>query len=309
MCINKNFDTLQFLLISAIKEKFYDGLLLGGFDSSIILALNPKVVALTVSLENYAEDVYYVNLFIKEFKFKYVHYKVDIEEALGAIPDVIKIIKSFDPAIPNDLAIYFGMKKAKEIGLTSVATGDGSDELFAGYSFMQKLDDLNSYISKIIKVMKFSSNTIAKFFGLKIIQPFTYKALVDFSLGLQANMKIHKAGGKIWGKWILRKAFQDILPDKVIWQSKRPIEVGSGMRHLREIITAKISDEEFKEKKLLYPVKFLNKEHLYYYEIYRKVVGNIPIPKQKEKICPGCGSGLKIDVFWCRVCGYVLNFL
>ncbi|MCM8823324.1 MAG: hypothetical protein NC822_01465 [Candidatus Omnitrophica bacterium] len=79
------------------------------------------------------------------------------------------------------------------------------------------------------------------------------------------------------------------------------------MRRLREIITRKISDEEFKEKQLTYPVKFLNKEHLYYYDIYRKVVGNIPMPKQKEKTCPGCGSGLKIEAFWCKVCGYVLN--
>ncbi|MCM8823323.1 MAG: asparagine synthase C-terminal domain-containing protein [Candidatus Omnitrophica bacterium] len=216
MYINEE-KTLRFLLLKAVKRHLYDGLLFsGGLDTSIIALLNPKVVALTVSLGRYADDIYYANFLAKKLNLKCVHYKLDVDEALDAIPNVIKILKSFDPALPNDLAIYFGIKKAKEIGLTSIATGDGSDELFGGYSFMQKIDDLNSYISKIVKVMKFSSNKIVKFFGLKIIQPFTDKALVNFALGWSADMKIHKENGKIGGKWILRKAFEDILPDKII---------------------------------------------------------------------------------------------
>ncbi|MCM8773827.1 MAG: asparagine synthase C-terminal domain-containing protein [Candidatus Omnitrophica bacterium] len=307
--MSKEFKTLRFLLSSIIKKKFFEGLLFsGGLDTSIIAALNPKIVPVTVSLKKDAEDIYYSNMFAKRLKLKWVHYKVDVSEALSAIPEVIRILKSFDPAIPNDLVIYFGLKKAKEIGITSIATGDGSDELFAGYSFMQKIDDLNSYIYKIAKVMKFSSNKIAKFFGFKLIQPFTDNTLIDFALKLPANLKIYKENGKIWGKWILRKAFEDILPTEIIWQSKRPIEFGSGMALLRKVITRKISDDEFKEKQLIYPVKFLNKEHLYYYEIFCKVVGVIPKPNIDESSCPGCGSGLKRGDFHCKVCGYVLNF-
>ncbi|MBN1363267.1 MAG: asparagine synthase C-terminal domain-containing protein [Syntrophaceae bacterium] len=305
--MTKEFEALCHLLSEAVRLKSYDGLLFsGGLDTSLIAALNPKVPAVTVSLEGKATDIYYADLVAKKFGFKHVHYAVDVDEALGAISEVIGILQSFDPAIPNDLAAYFGLKKAKELGVTAIATGDASDELFGGYSFMQEIDDLEGYIRRISKTMTYSSNDICNFFGLKIVQPFTDKNVVDFALGLPRQMKIREENGQIWGKWILRKAFEDILPQEVLWQSKRPLEFGSGMTRLREVITRKISDNEFKEKQLAYPVKFLNKEHLYYYEIFRKVVGTIPVPKDTEKPCPGCGTGLEIDTFHCKICGYVL---
>jgi len=91
------------------------------------------------------------------------------------------------------------------------------------------------------------------------------------------------------------------------WQSKRPLEYGSGMTFLRQIISSKISDQEFEEKKRFYPIRFMNKEHLYYYEIYKKQVGEIPKVEKNQKICPGCGTGLHQKAFHCRICGYVLN--
>ncbi|MFH1077106.1 MAG: asparagine synthase-related protein [Pseudomonadota bacterium] len=305
--MTEDFKRLRYLLSVAVQLQPYDGLLFsGGLDTSVIAALNPKVVAVTISLGGDAEDIYYSDLLAKEFGFKHVHYAVDVDEALSAIPDIIRILGSFDPAIPNDLTVYFGLKKAKELGITAIATGDASDELFGGYSFMQEIDDLEGYIRKIAKTMTYSSNDICKFFGLKIVQPFTCKDVVDFALGLPREMKIREEYGQIWGKWIVRKAFEDILSKEVAWQSKRPLEFGSGMTRLRKIISAKVSDDEFKEKEQAYPVKFLNKEHLYYYEIFRKVAGAIPAPKEREKPCPGCCAGLKIDAFHCKVCGYVL---
>lgn len=306
--MKEEFKTLRHLLSESVLRQPSDGLLFsGGLDTSVIAALNSNVMAVTVSLEGNAEDIYYSNLLAKEFGFKHAHCAVDVDEALLAIPEVIGILQSFDPAIPNDLAVYFGIKKAKELGIIVIATGDASDELFGGYSFMQEIDNLENYIRRISKTMTYSSNEICKFFGLKIVQPFIDKNVIDFALGLPREMKIREENDKIWGKWILRKTFENILPKEVAWQSKRPIEIGSGMARLREIISAKISDDEFKEKQQIYPVKFLNREHLYYYEIYCEVVGAIPAPKNTEKPCPGCGAGLKIDAFHCKICGGIIN--
>jgi len=172
----------------------------------------------------------------------------------------------------------------------------------------RKKNDLEGYIRRIAKTMKYSSNDIGKFLGLKIVQPFIDKDVIDFALGLPREMKIREDNDQIWGKWIVRKTFESILSKEVAWQSKRPLECGSGMTRLRDIISSKISDNEFKEKQQLYPVKFFNKEHLYYYEIFCKVGGVIPAPKKTEKPCPGCGAGLRMDVFHCKVCGHVLDF-
>lgn len=294
-------------LTDVVERTSYKGLLFsGGLDTSILASLNAKVVSITVSLESEADDIPYAVSLAKHLNMKHFHRKVEIDEAIENIPCLMKILKSFDPALPNDLAVYFGLKFAKDMGLDTIATGDGSDELFGGYAFMKDIADLESYIQKISQRMSFSSNDIGKFFNITIIQPFLNRSIVDYALKIPANLKIREHNSKLWGKWILRKAFEDLLPKEIVWQSKRPLEFGSGMTRLREVITRKISDDEFKEKQQTYPVKFLNKEHLYYYEIFRRIGGSIPATKTGEKPCPGCGAGLKINAFHCKVCGYVL---
>jgi len=301
-------ENIKKILSAAVKRKIYKGLLFsGGLDTSILASLNPKAVAITVSLESNAKDIPYSVSLARFLSIEHHRRKVNIEEAIENIPCVIKILKSFDPALPNDLVVYFGLKFAKELGIDRVATGDGSDELFAGYSFMKNLNDLENYIQRISKNMHFSSNDIGRFFGIEIIQPFLDKEVIDFALRIPVDLKIKEENGRFIGKWILRKAFQDFLPPEIIWQSKRPLEYGSGMARLRGIISSKISDDEFKEKQRAYSVKFLNKEHLYYYEIYRRVIGEVPMPKETEKSCLGCGTGLKINVFHCKVCGYIFK--
>jgi asparagine synthase (glutamine-hydrolysing) len=242
----------------------------------------------------------------KLLNIEYFHRKVDVDEAIDAIPQVVKILKSFDPAIPNDLVVYFGLKKALKLGIDEIATGDGSDELFGGYSFMQDMDNLETYIRKIAEKMHFSSNELGESFGIKIIQPFIAMDIIDFALQIPDDLKIRRYSGKVWGKWVLRKAFEDVLPQDIIWQGKRPLEYGSGMRRLRQVISDKVTDYEFRGG--FSPIKFINKEHFYYYKIYREVVGEIPKPKDDEKTCPGCGAGINSSDFHCKICGNVLDW-
>ncbi|MFQ6066518.1 MAG: asparagine synthase C-terminal domain-containing protein [bacterium] len=301
-------DEIRTRLKNAVDKSEADGLLFsGGLDSSILAALAPGVSAFTVTLAPHGEDGEYAKMASRSLPINWDHRMISIKEAVDSIPAVIGILKSFDPAMPNDITTYFGLKLAQEKGAKRVMTGDGSDELFAGYSFMFDLPDPESYIRGLKNKMCFSSNILGQKLGVKIKQPYLSREMIELALEIPKELKIKVEGEKRWGKWILRKAFGDVLPPNIIWQDKRPLEYGSGTRRLRRIISEKISDEEFEEKRRLYPVKFMSKEHLYCYEIYRKVAGEIPSPKAGQVACAGCGAGIEKEANHCRICGTIQN--
>ncbi len=273
-------------------------LLSGGLDSSIVALSAKKAVAFTVVLEGGASDLFYSKLVSSFLSLNHKIRVVKMDEALEAIPLVIKYLKTFDPAIPNDLCVFFGLIEAKKES-DSIMTGDGADEFFAGYSYMNDIEDLKGYIENLRAKVIFSSNILGDALGIGIFQPFLLPEMIDFALEIPPSLKI-KDG---INKWILRKAFEDSLPKKIIWQEKRSLEHGSGMSRLRKIIDQMVSDDEFNDTR--FP-KFMSKEHLYYYKIYREVVGEIPKPKGDEKPCPACSAGIEPERFHCRVCGYCM---
>jgi len=296
-------DQLKGKLSQAVAKNPAEGLILsGGLDSSILASLLNKAKCFTVKFANYGSDLEYARKVAEYFTFPHFFKVIKEDEALEVVPQIIKTLGSFDLALPNDLAIYFALKLAQEKGVNSVMTGDGADELFAGYSYMEELD-LNTYLPQLAKRMRFSSPLLGKSLGIDVKQPFLDEELVNFALTIKPEDKIKEVKGKKWGKWILRESFADSLPPEIIWREKTPLEYGSGTYRLREIISARITDEEFAEKQKSYPVKFINKEHLYYYKIFREVVGEIPKPKNNEAVCPFCGAGMNKDAWHCRVCG------
>lgn len=297
-------EDLRNLLEESIKKNVAESLLLsGGLDTSIIAfvlaRLKVKFLPVCVSLEGKGRDLEYVLRLKESLGINPIIVKVSIDEAESAIPEVVRIIKSFDPAIPNDLVVYFGVKRLREYKIDSTMTGDGADELFAGYDYMKRIENLEDYIEKISKNLSFNSDPIGWAFGVKVKRPYLEEEIISFAKRIPRIMKIN---GK-WGKWILRKAYEGILPEDIIYQDKRPLEVGSGMSLLRNHIASKIRDEEYEEKKKIYGMRFYGKDHLYYFEIYRSIFGFVPEPKNGEITCPNCKAGKRSA--HCRICGYV----
>ncbi len=61
---------------------------------------------------------------------------VNIEEIITAIDETIKILQIFNNIeIRNSVVMYLALNSIRKEGHTSIITGDGADELFAGYNF------------------------------------------------------------------------------------------------------------------------------------------------------------------------------
>jgi asparagine synthase (glutamine-hydrolysing) len=303
------------LLEDSVKRNLAEGILLsGGLDTSILALIASRFASLkafTVALEGApAPDVQYASLMARRLGLKHFIYYFDERELHDAIKAVVATVKSFDPMeVRNSIAIYEALKLAKQEGLSSVISGDGCDELFAGYDFLVKMEEekLKLELSKLWNLMSFSSIPLAQTLGIQAKLPYLDPELKRFAMEIDWRYKVRSEKGQLWGKWILRKAFEGILPVEIVWRAKVPIEMGSGTTILPEMFNQKISDEEFEEKRKKYlkhdKVVIRDKEQLFYYEIYRSTVGIPYLLSSQGRKCPQCGSNVNGEAAYCRTCG------
>ena len=135
------YEQLRNELAEAVERNRADAILLsGGVDTSILAFIAKPKIGFTVALKgSRAPDLHYSEKVSRLLGIESKKMEFTSNDAFEALPEVIGILKSFDLALPNDLSIYFALKLAKENNVSAVMTGDGSYELFAGYSYMSAL--------------------------------------------------------------------------------------------------------------------------------------------------------------------------
>lgn len=282
----------------------------GGLDSSIIAYFlkNRKPNAIAIIAEDFVStDLTYCQRIAKEFGLNLTIYQVKTAEILEAVEETIKILKNFnDIEIRNNVVMYLAIKWAKDNGEKSIITGDGADELFAGYSFLvnKPENELEAEISRVCSVMHFPTQKIGKEIGIDIESPFLNDKVIDLAKKIPADMKVRNEGKQRHGKWILRKTFEKFLPQQITWREKSPMQDGSGTAGLTDLFESIINEEKYVEKKLTTEkedgIVIRSRESMHYYEIYKKLFG-VPV-KSSGNACPYCKHEVKNSKF-CRMCG------
>jgi len=109
----------------------------GGVDSALILSLlrktkpDVKINAVSIKFANSIDETPAASRIAE--KYNADHHIIDLENYLSELPKAISIIK-----LPFwDLHWYYVVKKSQTLSKTLIS-GDGGDELFAGYTFRYK---------------------------------------------------------------------------------------------------------------------------------------------------------------------------
>ena len=285
----------------------------GGLDSSIIGHFikdrSPK--AIVVITEDFiASDLSYSQIVSKHLGIPLEIHNVSTEQILDGIKNTIKILKNFnDIEIRNSVVMYVSLDALNKKGVNSVLTGDGADEIFAGYNFLLKKSEteLTDELNRIKKIMHFSSQEIAKKFGIKIESPFLDDRVMEFAQSIPLSMKVEQRNQKVFGKYILRKTFEEYLPTSIVWREKSPMQEGagtSGLTNLFEtIITDTVFSEKTKEIKEKDNVVIRTKESLHYYQIFKENFDLNEKSDLNKKLCPDCTSEIDENSKFCRMCG------
>ena len=283
----------------------------GGLDSSIIAYFlkqnKPKAVAV-IAEDFVSTDLTYCQMISKEMQLPLTIYNVNTSLILEGIEETIKILKNFnDIEIRNNVVMYLAIKWAKDNGEKSIITGDGADELFAGYGFLinKSEEELEKEIKRICTVMHFPTQKIGKALGVNIESPFLNEKVMKLANEIPVNLKVREENKKRHGKWILRKTFEEHIPPQIVWREKSPMQDGAGTAGLTDLFNSVIAEEKYVEKKLTVEkedrVIIRSRESMHYYEIFKKFFGT-PVENTTEQNCPYCKHGVGESKF-CRMCG------
>ena len=201
--------------------------------------------------------------------------------------------------------------------MTVVLTGEGADELFTGYHYMKNypMDVLNKEAHRCIgnlhNINLQRADRMGMYFSLELRVPFLDEAMVDLSMKIPPELKIHRSeeiGANI-EKWILRKAFQETnyLPEDILWRYKVQYTQGAGCEDLGEkLAESEISEDEYQRIKAENPKATINsREAAYYFKIFQKyhpqdsILGSIGIwtgfdfAEEREKVRGTMDGSLK----------------
>jgi len=283
----------------------------GGLDSTIIAYFlkqkKPKSIAI-IADDFVSTDLTYCQMVSKQMQLPLSIYNVKTTTILEAIEETIKILENFnDIEIRNNVVMYLAIKWAKEKGEQSIITGDGADELFAGYSFLinKPENQLEDEIKRVCSIMHFPTQKIGKALGIRIESPFLEDKMVELARLIPADLKVKNEKEKRYGKWILRKTFEKHIPLQIAWRNKSPMQEGSGTIGLTNLFESIIGEEQFVEKKLTIEkeddVIIRSRESMHYYEIFKRFFGS-PVDNKAKNRCPYCKHKVNNSKF-CRMCG------
>jgi len=288
----------------------------------------PLTGAITVLCTDQATDEFYATQIAARTGLVHQVVKITLDSVLEELDFCIRTLQTFDPMeLRNSIVIARGLSIAKSLGYKSVMTGDGADELFAGYSFLHNMsaERLQAYSDRLTKTMRFSGVILAKTLGLQLVQPYLDPEVIAFSQQCTRDEKINYhdhpqerewqdrlSGRQLHGKFILREAFEEEAFSA--WRKKEPIEVGSGTTVLPKLFQESMTPEDLKKEQdqILTEegIKIRDVEHLQYFRVFKKVFGD-DLSTYPEKLkkdgrdpCPGCGFNLTSpEQTFCVICG------
>jgi asparagine synthase (glutamine-hydrolysing) len=235
--------SIRVALEAAVKKRMMTerpvaALLSGGLDSSLIAAIvqrnlkeagAPALKTFSIGFEG-SEDLRCARLVADYIGSDHTEVVMTAKEFFDAVPDVIAAIESFD--ITTVRASVGNWLVSREIAKTTdckvVFNGDGSDEVLGGYRYFQKAPSNEAFDVECGRLLKdihyfdvLRSDRSISSNGLEARTPFLDKQFVALARSIPASL--HR---KFPEKYILRKAFEGVLPEEILWRRKEAFSDG-----------------------------------------------------------------------------------
>lgn len=231
--IRENFERAVNMMVDS--DRNIGCLLSGGLDSSLVASCVSKIMKKNgKKLKTYsiglpgATDEYYAKMVAEYIGSEHTHYTVSESEFINCVPDVIKMIESYDiTTVRASTAQYMISKKISEdTDIKVLLCGDGSDELTGGYLYFHKAPSVIDFdlecrrlLENIHKYDGLRADRCVAGHGMEARFPFLNHKFVETYLSIDSSLRMPKNDCE---KWLLREAFRDLdyLPNQVLFRTK-----------------------------------------------------------------------------------------
>ncbi|SHJ50270.1 asparagine synthase (glutamine-hydrolysing) [Arenibacter nanhaiticus] len=275
----------------------YGVLLSGGLDSSVTSAIAkkyaqkriesddttdawwPQLHSFSVGLEG-SPDLAAAQKVADHIGTIHHEIKFTIQEGLDAIKDVIYNLETYDiTTVRASTPMYLMARVIKSMGIKMVLSGEGADELFGGYLYFHKAPNAKEFheetVRKLSKLHMYDclrANKSLAAWGIEGRVPFLDKEFMDVAMRINPQDKM--INGERMEKWVVRKAFEDMLPESVAWRQKEQFSDGVGyswIDTLKEVVDKEVTSEQLANAKYRFPLQTpTSKEEFYYRSIFEE---------------------------------------
>lgn len=327
-------DEIRSAFTAAIKKRMmadvdYGFFLSGGVDSAVVSnILMPlyrdaqlesgeefrRIPTYTVGMKN-SPDVMAAKAVVEDLGGdKYIDHHIRYftpDEVFDTIPKIIYHMETYEAElIRSSIPNWFLAERAAQ-DVKMVLTGEGSDELFAGYLYFQDCPNPTALQNELKRIYNMLGNinlhrtdrmTMAH--GLEARVPFLDTEFTKLVMGVNPERKIVdkeavKNNSRGREKTMLRELYEgpnangDVIPQPVLWRAKAMQCEGVGedwVSILQNKISALISDEEMAQAESLFPINTPHtKEEFYYRKIYEEHFHGM---EHVVKLWPGGGRAM-----------------
>jgi len=233
------FDKIKDSITQTVPDKKIGIAYSGGVDSTLVSKIckdmDYDITLLTIGFSE-SHDI----LFAKEVneQLNYSHHVLEIDpKDFPSIPNTIHEKIKTDNLSWNEncIAFYYVSKLAQSLGLSTVVTANGIDELFCGYNAYReaysggesKINEvMDTKLDNELKMMK-AVNMIASEFDVQILQPLLSSDFIDYVKTVPITDKITDSED-LYRKHIIRKLASEIGVPKVSCNKrKKALQYGS----------------------------------------------------------------------------------
>ncbi|MBO0804802.1 MAG: asparagine synthase (glutamine-hydrolyzing) [Nocardiopsaceae bacterium] len=203
-------------------------------------------------------------------------------DAIAALDEVVAAVESFDASLIRSAVPNWFLSQLAARHVKTVLTGEGADELFAGYGYYHRehpdpgaLDrELERTLGQLHGLNLQRCDRVTMAHGLEARVPFLDSDVIAHAMSLPPELKALEPDGTEKGH--LRRAFAGWLPESLLWRRKVQFGTGSGAQEvLAPHFDGLISDGELEAARRESGVDLRSNEELAYYRAFRRALPSV----------------------------------